>query len=112
MDARLREGAVWLLRSPAGEVLAELVATVPEAPWLGGVLAARPGFERVRPLFEEELRLSRLAEDDEAWVEPWEQHLARLWSGTRLVDPDGTEIAEWILHVEGTEAEWRWLDQD
>lgn len=109
MEARLRDGAVWDLRR-GDEVLAELVVTVPDFPWLGGVLAPAAGFADVRPLFEEELRLSRLTEDDGAWIEVWEQHLERLWSAVRLVDPDGVEVHDWVLHVDGTEAEWRWVD--
>jgi hypothetical protein len=46
---------VWLLRS-GGKVVAELQVNDSDFPWLLAHVVALPGFEELRPLFDEELR--------------------------------------------------------
>ncbi len=78
-------GSVWrLVRSD--EILADLVVTGGDFPWLNAQVQPAPGFEEVRPLFEEELgRLDRVDDDSG----PWEAAYRRIRQAVCLVAPDG-----------------------
>jgi hypothetical protein len=99
-------GQVWRLYD-RDEVLAELTVVEADWPWLRARLAGTEAFERVRPLFAEELRLLEL----DASVPQWEVAYARISSALGLAGPDGVRVAEFLLHVEGDEAWWRWSDE-
>jgi hypothetical protein len=86
------------------ELIAELVVTGGNFPWLEARVEPRPGLEALRPLLDEEVAL---VDDDERWTEV---HL-RLRRRLRLVDPDGREVPEFLLHIDGDEAWWRWSDE-
>jgi hypothetical protein len=58
-------GETWRLYHQQ-ELLGQLVVTDADFPWLNGRFQAESGFERVRPLFEEELRLLDAVDDDVA----------------------------------------------
>lgn len=74
---------VWTLhRCDDGELLADFVVTGGDFPWLHGRVRAYEGLAGVRPLFAEELRY-----------------------------PDGREVPEFLLHVDGEDAWWRWSDE-
>jgi len=65
-------------------------------------------FAEVRPLFEEELR--RLEHLDEK-PERWETAYRRIREIVRLVAPDGRPVPEFLVHIEGEDAWWRWGDE-
>ena len=76
-------------------------------PWLNAELRATPAFERLRPLFAEELRL--LDADDD--IPTQESAYDRIRAAVRLEDPDGVRVPEFLLHIDGTDAWWRWSDE-
>jgi hypothetical protein len=98
---------VWqLLRGD--ELLAELVVTGGDFPWLNAEVRPAAGFAEVRPLFDDELRLLELLDED---PEPWEAAYRRIRAAVRLVAPDGLPVPEFLLHIEDAEAWWRWSDE-
>jgi hypothetical protein len=96
----------WLYRQE--ELIAELVVTGSDFPWLEARVEPRRGLEALRPLFAEELAL---VESDRLDDERWEAVHRRLRRRLRLVDPDGGEPAEFLLHVDGDKAWWRWNEE-
>ena len=76
-------------------------------PWVNARLVPREGFEEIRPIFEDELRLL----DDEENIEAWEQAYYRVRSEVKLAHPDGHLVPEFLLHIDGREAWWRWSDE-
>jgi hypothetical protein len=99
---------VWRLLH-GGEVVAELHVTSADFPWLNAQVVRSQGFELVEPLFEDELRHlnSSLDEETDAWTQAYE----RIRSETSLTDPDGILVPEYLLHIAGDEAWWRWADE-
>ena len=98
---------VWqLLRGD--ELVAELVVTGGDFPWLNAEVRPAAGFAEVRPLFDDELRVLELLDED---PEPWEAAYRRIRAVVRLVAPDGLPVPEFLLHIEGAEAWWRWSDE-
>jgi hypothetical protein len=94
----------WLYRG--GELIAELEVTERDFPWLYARLHPRPGFEELRPLFAEEQRLAE-SEDDDAWQGAYD----RVRAAVELRYPDGRAVPEFLLHVDGDDAWWRWSDE-
>jgi hypothetical protein len=81
-----------------------------DLPWRSGAFHPSANFESVRGLFEDELRLLRANEaDDAALWDDWEAIHAELHDpGVRLVATDGSYTADEILiHINGAEAWWR-----
>jgi hypothetical protein len=101
----MKTGAVWRLY--AGDALvAELTVTKADFPWLHARFDARPGFEPLGALFAEELTFSESGDDD-----AWQTAYARIRSVVRLQYPDGRDVPEFLLHVDGATAWWRWSDE-
>lgn len=99
--------SVWRL-DRNDELFAELVVTGRNFPWLYARVVARAGFAQVRPLFEEELRrLDHIDEDPQAWEAAYE----RIRETVRLITPDGRAVPEFLLHIDGEDAWWRWSDE-
>jgi hypothetical protein len=92
---------VWKLHA-GEELVAELVVTGLDDPWLIARVDARPGLERFRPLFEAELQ----GEDGDI-AGP---HISQLRRELRLSKPNGAVVVAFMLHVDGDEAWWRWID--
>jgi hypothetical protein len=92
---------VWKLYA-RDELVADLVVTGLDDPWLIARVKARPGLERFRPLFEAELK----GEDGDI-ADP---HISKLRRELRLSKPDGARVAAFMLQVDGDEAWWRWID--
>ena len=109
-SADLINGTWRLVRGD--EVLGEIVITDADFPWLSGSFAARPGFAEVAPLFAEELALSAALEDDDnqTAMQAWESAYDRIVTTMSLVSPTGP-VAEFLLHIEGAEAWFRWSDE-
>ena len=100
-------GRVWRLRRGA-QVVAELVVTGGDFPWLNAAVRPAPGFEEVQPLFEEELRaLDRIDDDPGAWEAAYEN----IRGAVILHDPEGRPVPEFLLHIDGGDAWWRWSDE-
>lgn len=98
---------VWRLRR-GNELVAELAVTGGDFPWLNATVRATPAFDELRPLFVDELRLlDRLDQD----VEAWEAAYDRVRREVILERPDGFAVPEFLLHVDGEEAWWRWSDE-
>ena len=99
-------GDVWRLYA-GDELIGDLVVTEAEFPWLYSRFVPHDGFARVRPLFDEEFRL--LERDDD--VDAWEAAYARIAEAVTLAAPDGRRVPQFLLHVDGDEAWWRWSDE-
>jgi hypothetical protein len=98
---------VWPLMH-GKELIAELVVTGGDFPWLNARVRAMPGFEEVRPLFVEELRALEHIEDD---LGAWQAAYDNIRSAVELVYPEGHPVPEFLLHIRGDDAWWRWSDE-
>jgi hypothetical protein len=96
---------VWTLRDRDG-VLATITITDSDFPWLSGRLDAEPRFQEYRPLFTAELA----ALESEDWEEFDRMHRA-IREQLQLAYPDGRDVPEFLLHVNGDEAWFRWADE-
>jgi len=103
-------GERWELREGAS-VLGVIAIEVQDFPWLSGPFAAEPGFARWAGVFAESSRmLDALADvDDPAGWAHWEAFYDRISSALTLVAPAGP-VAEFLLHIDGAHASFRWLD--
>jgi len=98
---------VWRLYR-GDELLADLVVTGGDFPWLVARVEPKPGFETVRHLFADELRWTDGADEDEgAWAAAYD----RIRATVSLSYPDGGAVPEFLLHIDGDEAWWRWSDE-
>lgn len=98
---------VWQL-TRGDELLAELVVTGGDFPWLNAEVRPAAGFAEVRPLFDDELRRLELLDEE---PEQWEAAYRRIREVVRLMAPDGRPVPEFLLHIEGADAWWRWSDE-
>lgn len=57
-------------------------------------------------MFEQDLRLADL-EDPAAADDVYYRIRERM----TLLDPNGRVVPEWLLHVDGDQASWRWSDE-
>jgi hypothetical protein len=71
--------------------------------------APEPGFAELAPLFQREVELVDSAGDLD--VDAWEAVQAEIRRTVALVKPDGQEAADFILHIRGSEASFRWSDE-
>jgi hypothetical protein len=84
------------------------VVTGGDFPWFNAPVRATPAFDEFRPLFAEELRLlDRLDQNAEVWEAAYD----RVRRQVSLERPDGFAVPEFLLHVDGDEAWWRWSDE-
>lgn len=87
-----------------GMLLGTLTRTGSDMPWWEGEFDPAPGFESIRPLFDQERGLLD-ADDMDAWGAAWEE----LSVGLVLEPTDGREpITEFLLHIDGRQASWRY----
>lgn len=100
-------GLVWQLRRE-GEVIAELVVTGGDFPWLNALLRPSPGFGEVRPLFQEELLALEHVDDDPGACDAAYEAIRQ---AVTLHYPDGRPVPEFLLHIDGQDAWWRWSDE-
>ena len=103
---RIETGAVWTLHH-AGAPVARLTVTDADFPWVNGTVEELPGFEPFRPLFAEQSDAFDQDDGDRA-----EAAYNAVREQLTMTFPDGTEVAEFLLHVldDGT-AGWRWADE-
>lgn len=76
-------------------------------PWLSGAWTPTAFFCEVAPLFREELALMNELDDS---VETWEAAYEKIREAVTLHCPDGREVSEFLLHIDGEEAWFRWSD--
>ena len=98
---------VWRLRR-GDELVAQLVVTGVDFPWLNATVRATPAFDELRPLFVEELRLLDRLDHD---VEAWEAAYDRVLQEVIPEHPYGFAVPEFLLHVDGEDAWWRRCDE-
>ncbi|GLY02896.1 MULTISPECIES: hypothetical protein [Actinoplanes] len=101
---------VWTLhRRGDGRLLARLAVTDTDFPWLyARVEAGDDDLTPLRPLFADELHLLNDVGTD---VPAWEQAYELIRDAVTLRSPEGVDVPEFLLHVEGDEAWWRWSDE-
>ncbi|WTR19158.1 hypothetical protein OG565_18710 [Streptomyces sp. NBC_00138] len=97
------EGDIWRLRR-GEEVVGEILVEEGDFPWLSGRFVPTAGFAEVKPLFERELALTEEEDRDE-----WDSVVGEINVKLQLVAPAGP-VAEFLLHVEGERAWFRWID--
>lgn len=90
-------------------VVAELHVTTPDFPWLNAKVVRFDGFDKVQQLFVDELRELNRLEDEE--TEAWTRAYEAIREATSLQDARGNQVAEYVLHIDGDEAWWRWSDE-
>ena len=101
------EGSKWqLLRGD--QVVGGLVVYGGDFPWVNALLLPKEGFEEIRSLFEEEMRSLDAYDED---IEGSENAYRRVWAAVSLAAPDGHLVREFILHIDGIKAWWRWTDE-
>ncbi|MBM7771885.1 hypothetical protein JOD54_002089 [Actinokineospora baliensis] len=99
----MRIGEVWRLTS-GDDPVADIVINDSDFPWLYGRLVPLPAFDRFRPLFDQELALVESPD-----VAAWDSVHAKIAASLTLHAPTGP-VAEYLLHVDGDEAWFRWVD--
>lgn len=98
------DGPTWqLLRGD--QVVADLIVYGSDCPWVNARLDPKEGFEEIRSIFEDELRLLDVYDDEN--IEAREQAYSRVRSEVKLAHPDGHLVPEFLLHIDGSEAWWR-----
>ncbi|TDC39899.1 hypothetical protein E1211_02590 [Micromonospora sp. 15K316] len=103
-----RDAQLWQLRQ-GGEVVARIRVHGVDQPWFAGRFEPEPGFVELAPLFQREVELVDAAGDLD--VDAWEAVQAQICQTVGLVKPDGQEVADFILHIRGGEASFRWSDE-
>ncbi|GAA2215669.1 hypothetical protein GCM10009850_111370 [Nonomuraea monospora] len=89
------------------ELCGEIVVGDMDMPWMHGTFVAGPAFAKVKPLFDRELELLEQDDDD---PEAWEAAYDQVAQAVRLISPRGP-VAEFLLHIEGDRAWFRWSDE-
>lgn len=103
------EGSVWrLVRQgvPLGAVTVESA----DFPWLHGRFAPEPGFGRVASWFEAVQKMMAAETDDDSFGERFDEVYAPIAEHLTLLSPDGLPVADFLLHIEGAEAWFRWSE--
>ena len=105
-------GQTWQLRDHSGVLLADLVVTDSDFPWLTAHLKPTAFFETVRQLFVDELAASGGPEgvDHEPDWEAADAAYERIRKATVLFSPDGP-VLEFLLYIQDDMAWWRWSDE-
>lgn len=102
------DGDVWTLqRRTDGQTVAALVVVGGDFPWLNARVEPREGFEVFLPLFAEDLAQADRTDDGAAWDQAY--HAIRAALSLRY--PNGDEVPEFLLHIDGPDAWWRWTDE-
>ncbi|WP_328414630.1 hypothetical protein OG470_20690 [Micromonospora sp. NBC_00389] len=95
-------GGTWALhRRDDGKILADLVETGGDFPWRNARVALKGGLAEVRPLLVEELRVLNGVDED---VESWERTCEAVRNAVTLRRPEGQEVREFLLHIDGDQA--------
>ncbi|SME92493.1 hypothetical protein [Streptomyces sp. Amel2xC10] len=107
------DGEIWQVRGGADgeERVGEIRIDDADFPWLSGRFGPGPEFAAVAPFFARELALLEAGLEVEGydWQE-WERAYDEVRRRVRLVSPSGP-VAEFLLHIQGDEAWFRWSDE-
>ena len=117
-------GDTWRLFRD-GQVIGEFVVDGGDFPWLNAGFHPKEGFDQVRKLFKDDLRLLELAgppplPDYICPMNPWDRQVALALrdriehvTGRPWLDAIASQlhVSEFILHIEGNRAWWRWTDE-
>jgi len=98
----------WLLKT--GDTLVgsiDLRGT--DQPWFTGRFYPEPGFAEFGDVFKRELALVEGNLDNE--IAQWEEVYGRIRSRLYLLKPDGTVVREYLLHIDGGDAWFRYSDE-
>jgi hypothetical protein len=97
----------WTLTSGA-DLLGAIDVRDSDFPWLSGVWTPTREFDSVAPLFRHELELLDGIDDG---VDEWEAAYAKVCEAVTLHYPDGRVVPEFLLHIDGAKAWFRWSDE-
>ncbi|MGW6709007.1 hypothetical protein ACWGDE_29520 [Streptomyces sp. NPDC054956] len=103
------EGAVWRLVRH-GQALGAVTVESHDFPWLYGRFEPEPDFEQVRPWFEAVQTLMAEEIDDEGFGESFDSAYAPIAEELTFVTPAGLPASDFLLHIDGGEAWFRWSD--
>ncbi|GIH23934.1 hypothetical protein Aph01nite_22440 [Acrocarpospora phusangensis] len=96
---------VWQLRR-GEEIVGDIHVNDNDFPWLSGRFVAHPGYAAVEPLFDQELAL--IEADGDLDYEAWDAVYERISAQLELITPDGPPAADFLLHISGQHAWFRW----
>lgn len=104
MQSNMKNKSQWELRR-GGVTLGILTLDDVDQPWFYCHFEPTEAFEEIKPLFDEELHLLE-ADEMDAWDKVYE---AILSLGLRLQSlDDNTAIEEFLLHIDGNQAWFRY----
>ena len=103
-DGWAANNGTWRLL--AGDIeIARLVVNGSNQPWLTATVIPAAEFDHYRSLFDDELvALDRLDAD----LPGHNAIYRRIREQLTFLHPDGRIVAEWLLHIDGDRAWWRW----
>lgn len=91
------------------EVVGVLTVTGGDFPWLEGAFVPSAGFDKWRATFAEESRLVEFEDLEESDVyEAWESLVEQITAALNMVTPQGQVVEDFLLHIDGAHATWRW----
>ena len=98
----------WLLKS-GDTLIGSIDVTGTDQPWFTGHFYPESGFAEFDDLFKRELALVEGNLKDE--IVHWEEVYGRITTRLRLLKPNGTVVPEYLLHIRGDEAWFRFSDE-
>ncbi|MEU7173965.1 hypothetical protein ABZ949_21020 [Micromonospora tulbaghiae] len=99
-------GEVWRVYGAGGELLGEVEVEEHDMPCHRGRFRPQPAFEQLRQLFDEWNRAV-----DSGDPEPIDQAYEAIRAAVTMTCPDGRQVPEFVLGVEGDPAGFRWHDE-
>lgn len=100
-----RDDSTWRLMRQ-DDLLGTIAITEADFPWLHGRFAPEPAFAEVKPWFDAVLALMEAEVYDERFDAAYEL----IPQALTLVSPRGP-VADFLLHVDGEDAWFRWSDE-
>jgi hypothetical protein len=112
MSGELNVGSTWTLRR-LGLELGQVAITSADFPWLHGTWQPTEEFATYAHLFAAELEISeQLMDSDDGDWDTWETaYQAIVDQEIHLHYPDGRIVPEFLLHIVGDTAWFRWSDE-
>jgi len=101
----ISRGSLLTLRSTAADIATITTTKYDDNCW-HGTLEAREEFEQFRPLFA--AQLAAMAAED--WHEAGRVY-HEIRAALSLRRPDGSIVPEFLLHIDGSAASFRWSDE-
>lgn len=99
----------WVLKAN-GRVVGTIDVTASDFPWLIGRFEPEAEFAEFKDAFAEELALVEGGDFDQNLAR-WEKLYLAIQDRLRLQGPDGVAVAEYVLHIDGERAWFRFSDQ-